>query len=48
MKQTIIDIIGAAGFAALTAGVYLQYGQAVALMMSGALALLFALLASRS
>ncbi|WP_196221132.1 hypothetical protein [Sansalvadorimonas verongulae] len=48
MKQIIIDCLGVAGFAALTGGVYLQYGLPVSLMLSGSLVLGFALLASRN
>ncbi|EOW2332795.1 hypothetical protein ACNY92_004513 [Citrobacter freundii] len=37
------DAIGLAGFGSLAAGVYLQFGLASSLMMSGGLLLLYAL-----
>ncbi|ENK1087341.1 hypothetical protein AB2010_000556 [Citrobacter freundii] len=37
------DAIGLAGFGSLAAGVYLQFGLALSLMMSGSLLLLYAL-----
>lgn len=46
MKSLIIDLFGLAGFGMLTGGVYLRYGQAVALMFSGGLLLTVALLAA--
>ncbi|WP_440863196.1 hypothetical protein [Symbiopectobacterium purcellii] len=47
MKSLITDVIGLAGFGSLTAGVYLQFGVSVALMLTGVLLLIFALLAAR-
>lgn len=35
MKTLITDAIGLAGFGSLAAGVYLQFGLAPSLMMSG-------------
>ncbi|EFD1090609.1 hypothetical protein FER24_22170 [Escherichia coli] len=43
MKSLIADVIGLAGFGLLTCGVYLQFGMAPALMLSGALLLVGAL-----
>ncbi|MEF4513000.1 hypothetical protein U9523_23895 [Escherichia coli] len=39
MKSLIADVIGLAGFGLLTCGVYLQFGMAPALILSGALLL---------
>jgi len=47
MKSLIIDLIGIAGFGLLAAGLYLQFGTATALQVSGAGMLLFALVAAR-
>lgn len=46
MKTLITDAIGLAGFGSLAAGVYLQFGLAPSLMMSGCLLLLYALVAA--
>ncbi|HGV5155531.1 TPA: hypothetical protein ACNG7E_000903 [Klebsiella pneumoniae] len=46
MKTLITDVIGLAGFGSLAAGVYFQFGLAPALMMSGGLLLLYALVAA--
>ena len=46
-KQILNDCIGATGFVALTAGIYQQFGEPVALMAAGAMLLVFGLLASR-
>lgn len=35
MKTLITDVIGLTGFGSLAAGVYLQFGLAMSLMMSG-------------
>lgn len=43
MKSLITDLIGLAGFGSLAAGVYLQFGIPVALMLSGGMLLLYAL-----
>ncbi|MEO5275674.1 hypothetical protein [Escherichia coli] len=43
MKSLIADVIGLAGFGLLTCGVYLQFGMAPALILSGALLLVGAL-----
>lgn len=43
MKTLMTDAIGLAGFGSLAAGVYLQFGLASSLMMSGSLLLLYAL-----
>ena len=37
MKTLITDVIGLTGFGSLAAGVYLQFGLAMSLMMSGTL-----------
>lgn len=47
MKSLITDVIGLTGFGSLAAGVYLQFGVSAALMLSGALLLVFALVAAR-
>ncbi|MBS6739270.1 hypothetical protein DFO55_1533 [Grimontella sp. AG753] len=47
MKSLIIDIIGLSGFGLLTGGVYLQFGLAPALMFSGGLLLVGALLTAK-
>lgn len=47
MKSIITDVIGLAGFGLLTAGVYLQFGLAPALMFSGGLLLVAALAMAR-
>lgn len=46
MKTLITDAIGLAGFGSLAAGVYLQFGLAPSLMLSGGLLLLYALVAA--
>lgn len=46
MKSLITDVIGLTGFGSLAAGVYLQFGLSVALMLSGSMLLIFALLAA--
>lgn len=46
MKTLIIDIIGLAGFGSLAAGIYLQFGLAPSLMMSGSMLLIYALVAA--
>lgn len=46
MKTLITDVIGLTGFGSLAAGVYLQFGLAMSLMMSGTLLLIYALLAA--
>lgn len=46
MKTLITDAIGLTGFGSLAAGVYLQFGLAPSLMMSGSLLLLCALVAA--
>jgi hypothetical protein len=46
MKTLIIDVIGLAGFSSLAAGIYLQFGLAPSLMMSGSMLLLYALVAA--
>ena len=46
MKSLIIDLIGLAGFGMLAGGVYLQFGLANALIFSGGLLLVGALLAA--
>ena len=46
MKTLITDAIGLTGFGSLAAGVYLQFGLAMSLMMSGSLLLIYALLAA--
>lgn len=43
MKSLIADVIGLTGFGLLTCGVYLQFGMAPALILSGALLLVGAL-----
>lgn len=48
MKSLIIDLIGLTGFGLMTTGIYLHYGTAIALEVSGGSLLLFALLAARS
>ncbi|STU24325.1 phage terminase large subunit [Klebsiella pneumoniae] len=45
-KPLITDVIGLTGFGSLAAGVYLQFGLAMSLMMSGTLLLIYALLAA--
>ncbi|MNB99182.1 hypothetical protein D3C75_464500 [compost metagenome] len=47
MKSLIADVIGLAGFGQLTAGFYLQFGLAPALMFSGSLLLVGALAMAR-
>ena len=47
MKSLITDVIGLTGFGSLAAGVYLQFGLSVALMLSGSMLLVFALVAAR-
>ena len=47
MKSLIIDLFGLAGFGLLVAGLYLQYGTAIALMAGGGSMLAFALAAAR-
>ncbi|EPQ4602979.1 hypothetical protein CITFRE_07510 [Citrobacter freundii] len=46
MKTLITDAIGLTGFGSLAVGVYLQFGLAPSLMMSGSLLLLYALVAA--
>ncbi|EOA0097283.1 hypothetical protein ACVEIO_006890 [Klebsiella aerogenes] len=46
MKNLITDAIGLAGFGSLAAGVYIEFGIAASLMMSGSLLLLYALVAA--
>ena len=48
MKQLMVDLIGLAGFSALTAGVYLEFGAGLALITGGVLGLVGATIASRS
>lgn len=43
MKTLMTDAIGLAGFGSLAAGVYLKFGLASSLIMSGSLLLLYAL-----
>ncbi|WP_026313256.1 hypothetical protein [Actinobacillus capsulatus] len=43
MKTLLTDIIGISGFSALCYGCYLQFGEAITLMTSGVLLLLYAL-----
>jgi hypothetical protein len=47
MKSLLTDATGLAGFGLLTAGCYLQFGLAPALMFSGSLLLVGALTAAR-
>ncbi|HGE8287402.1 TPA: hypothetical protein ACGD4M_002915 [Serratia marcescens] len=47
MKTLIIDAIGLAGFGLLVAGIYLQFGTAIALQSTGGGLLAFALIAAR-
>jgi len=47
MKSLITDLVGLAGFGGLVAGVYLQFGTAIALMFGGGALLAFALAAAR-
>ena len=47
MKSLIADVIGLAGYGLLTCGVYLQFGMAPALILSGALLLVGALAMAR-
>lgn len=47
MKSLITDVIGLTGYGMLTAGVYLQFGLAPALMFSGSLLLVGALAIAR-
>ncbi len=47
MKSLISDVIGLVGFGLLTAGVYLRFGVAPALMVSGGLLLAGALAIAR-
>ncbi|WP_323472336.1 hypothetical protein [Escherichia coli] len=47
MKSLIADVIGLTGFGLLTCGVYLQFGMAPALILSGALLLVGALVMVR-
>lgn len=47
MKSLITDVIGLAGYGLLTAGFYLQFGLAPALMFSGGLLLVAALVMAR-
>lgn len=46
MKSLFFDVLGLTGFGLLTAGFYLQFGLAPALMFSGGLLLAGALLAA--
>ncbi|MGX8901950.1 hypothetical protein ACWQXT_20895 [Citrobacter werkmanii] len=47
MKSLVNDVIGLTGYGLLTAGFYLQFGLAPALMLSGALLLVAALAMAR-
>ncbi|UJT80196.1 hypothetical protein CFHODIGL_00003 [Edwardsiella phage EPP-1] len=47
MKSLISDVIGLVGFGLLTAGIYLRFGIALALMISGSLLLVGALAIAR-
>lgn len=47
MKSIITDVIGLTGYGLLTAGFYLQFGLAPALMFAGGLLLAAALLIAR-
>ncbi len=46
MKSMIIDVVGLTGYGLLSAGAYLKFGLAFALMFSGAILLGGALLAA--
>ncbi|HED3139784.1 TPA: hypothetical protein ACGQTY_002679 [Citrobacter farmeri] len=47
MKSLVTDVIGLTGYGLLTAGFYLQFGLAPALMLSGGLLLVAALAMAR-
>lgn len=47
MKSLLTDASGLAGYGLLTAGFYLQFGLAPALMFSGGLLLVYALAVAR-
>lgn len=47
MKSLITDVIGLVGYGLLTAGFYLQFGLAPALMFSGGLTLVGALVMAK-
>lgn len=48
MRHFLFDTLGLAGFGALTYGLYLRYGLADALIASGGLLLVLALLGARA
>jgi hypothetical protein len=48
MRHYLFDTLGLAGFGALTYGLYLRYGLADALIASGGLLLVLALLGARA
>lgn len=48
MRSYLIDTLGLAGFGAMTYGLYLRFGLADALIVSGALMMLTALAGARA
>lgn len=48
LKQFFFDVIGLAGIASFTYGVYLQFGNAIAHMSFGVILVIFAIKASIS
>lgn len=47
MRQILIDLLAVLGFSGVAAGLWLQFGMPVALMVGGGLLLLAALVANR-
>ena len=48
MKQLAIDLTGLIGLSAMIYGVYLHFGQSIALMVGGALLVFWAILKSKA